>query len=223
MMNNEIIVPYLNAIEVMEDADVLLYRGGNFPSFGWWIKKYTGGIHSHAALYHKNSTPTVIEFREFKGSRMSSLQQHSNDTIDVFRLSQNYHNYIYSNEPWQVSLCNISGEDSGSCSILNNTTYLSKQIRQDIVETAKSLTGLPYGWKIIGKIGLSYLPLVRLLYPQPKVDKNGNKDIFVCSTFVSYCIRQHYVDLVPFLPDILTKPSDLARSPLLHYLFTIGF
>ena len=43
----------------------------------------------------------------------------------------------------------------------------------------------------------------------------------VCSTAVTVALRKEYMDPVPYLADDRVSPADLARSPLLQYLFTI--
>ena len=81
------------------------------------------------------------------------------------------------------------------------------------------LTGLPYGWKNIWKLFKHYLPFCRLA-PQNIKDNNATK-IFVCSTAAAYAYRISYIDPVPYLADSAGTPSDLARSSLFQYQFTI--
>ena len=208
---NEIQYTYDQVVKdnLLQEADVLLFRHGTFPSFGWFISKYTGGVHSHAALIsisQHSQTPMCVEFREMKGSRSVALNSQLEGAVDVFRLSPSI----------------TTGKmDPSTKKVLYNMKELTPEIQYQITDTAKDLTGLPYGWKIIFNIGKSYLPFVRLFYNQPTIDKNGHCDIFVCSTFVSYCIRKNYIDLIPYLPDEITKPADLAKSPYLNYMFTI--
>ena len=81
------------------------------------------------------------------------------------------------------------------------------------------LTGLPYGWKNIWKLVKHYLPFYRLA-PQNIKDNNATK-IFVCSTAAAYAYRTSYIDPVPYLADSAVTPSDLARSSLFEYQFTL--
>ena len=84
-----ILVPYHEAKQSIKEADVLLYRGKGLVS--WLIKRYGGGMHSHAAMAHWDGEHLeCLEFREFKGGRSVSLKSQvatHPDNIDVFRVA----------------------------------------------------------------------------------------------------------------------------------------
>ena len=83
-----VLVPFSKAIPHLKEADILLFRGTGAVS--WAIKRYSGGIHSHAGMIHRDGEHIqCVEFREFKGGRSVSLRtqvESHPDTIDVFRV-----------------------------------------------------------------------------------------------------------------------------------------
>ena len=190
------IIPYSEATPLIQEADILLFRGNGFIS--WLIKRYGSGVHSHVGIAHWDSgNLQCVEFREFKGGRSVSLKTQVDNNpfgIDVFRAAE--------------------AIDYGNVSYL-----MDDSIRSEITSTMLKLTGLPYGWRNIWKLVKHYLPLCRLA-PQNIKDNNATK-IFVCSTASAYAYRTAYVDPVPYLADASVTPADLARSALFQYKFTI--
>lgn len=164
------------------------------------IKRFGKGRHSHAAmLFCEDGTWVTYEFREFKGWRRRTLAEQVAefpDQIDVFRplpaLTVN-----------QEQQPRVWGEDRIG--------------RAHAV--LKSWKGLPYGWGNIAKLCLHYLPIFRLM-PQEMTDEKET-DVFVCSTAVCVALRKSYRDPVPNLADEMVTPTDLARSALLEYQFSI--
>ena len=189
-------IPYSEAKKLIKEGDVLLFRGKGIIS--WLIKRYGSGLHSHAAIAHWDGDHLqCVEFREFKGGRSVSLRTQVNDTpsgSDVFRSAQKVQ---YEKEGYN----------------------LTDAIRSKISSILMLLTGLPYGWKNIWKLGLHYFPFCRLA-PQNTKDEDPTK-VFVCSTAVAYAYRMAYIDPVPYLADSAVTPADLARSALFQYQFTI--
>ena len=190
------IIPYSEALPLIQEADILLFRGKGIIS--WLIKRYGSGVHSHVGIAHwDNGNLQCVEFREFKGGRSVSLKTQVDNSpfgIDVFRAAKRVD---YENDSYVL-------DDSTKFKI---TTIMLK------------LTGLPYGWKNIWKLFKHYLPFCRLA-PQNIKDNNATK-IFVCSTAAAYAYRISYIDPVPYLADSAVTPSDLARSSLFQYQFTI--
>ena len=88
----------------------------------------------------------------------------------------------------------------------------------------RKMTGLPYGWKRIWWIAQYKLPVLRFFYKiEHLVDDTSTELIYpVCSTAVAYSFSKEGFDLVHNRADKATEPSDLSRSPLLQYLFTIS-
>ena len=192
-----ILVPYHEAKQSIKEADVLLFRGKGLVS--WLIKRYGGGMHSHAAMAHWDGEHLeCLEFREFKGGRSVSLKSQvatHPDNIDVFRVA---------------SLIEYGDERYG----------LTEEISDRVTDIMIKNTGLPYGWKNFWKLGKHYVPFLRLAKQNIKDDDPMN--VFVCSTAVAYAFRKAYVDPVPYLADSAVMPADLARSALFKYQFTIS-
>jgi len=192
-----VLIPYHEAKNSIQEADVLLFRGKGLIS--WLIKRYGGGVHSHAAMAHwDDDNLECVEFREFKGGRSVSLKSQvatHPDNIDVFRVA----NLIEHGDERHELTEDISG---------------------DITDVMIKNTGLPYGWKNFWKLGKHYVPFFRLAEQNMKDD--DPTDVFVCSTAVAYAFRQAYVDPVPYLADAAVMPADLARSALFKYQFTIS-
>jgi len=190
------IIPYSEAMPLIQEADILLFRGKGIIS--WLIQRYGSGVHSHVGIAHwDNGNLQCVEFREFKGGRSVSLKTQVNNTpfgIDVFRAAKR-----------------IDYE---------NDSHVLDDIKKSKITTVMlKLTGLPYGWKNIWKLVKHYLPFCRLASQNIK-DNNATK-IFVCSTAAAYAYRISYIDPVPYLADASVTPSDLARSALFEYQFTL--
>ena len=67
------IIPYSEALPLIQEADILLFRGKGIIS--WLIKRYGSGVHSHVGIAHwDNDNLQCVEFREFKGGRSVSLK-----------------------------------------------------------------------------------------------------------------------------------------------------
>lgn len=218
---NNLVLPYEVARPMIKEADVLLFRHPershcySLPPVGWWIARYSGGIHSHVGVASWNRDRLkCIEFREWRGGRSVTLssQVHQNPgRIDVFRAMSCV-------EIPFVDYCEKKGHEG--LNISSKQKNFTEQVALNITSEMDRLTGLPYGWDIIWKIAGSYLPFKRLAENNIKDDEPNS--VFVCSSAVAYAFRKNYIDLVPYLADSSTKPADIARSPILQYLFTIG-
>lgn len=199
-----IYVPYSEAKELINEADVLLFRGKSL--FSWLIKRYSSGIHSHAAIAHRDGEVLeCLEFREFKGGRSVNLKsqvEENPEEIDVFRPLQRFSYYNM-----------LDGDPR-----LREKVF-TDEVAQKISRTMMDLTGLPYGWRNIGRIAKHYLPFLRL--QKQNVKDNDPSNVYVCSTAVVHAYRTNFYDPVPFLADEMVTPADLARSPMFKYLFTI--
>ncbi len=102
------------------------------------------------------------------------------------------------------------------------------------VRAMKRLTGTRYGWRSLLRVGLTRMPLLRWLIPPATDDETngaaarraGARSLplpapMFCSQAVAMAYRAGGIDPVPNLPDRLTEPGDLARSPLFRYRFTL--
>jgi hypothetical protein len=200
------LVKFDKALELLQEGDILLFRGVGWISF--LIQRYTGGVHSHVAVASKsNDTWMCVEFREFYGGRSVSLQTQveSNPTsIDVFRPVNS------------VSYQKMS--DDGTIVDIEKkyTPDIAKAITRDITRW----TGQPYGWNNIFNMFMRFVPGARLFMQQDINDDDVAK-AKVCSTAVTIALRKEFMDPVPYLADSRVSPADLARSPIIQYLFTI--
>lgn len=203
-------MPYTEARKHIEEADVLLFRAGGFPSIGWWITRY-GGIHSHVGLAHWDRDRLYcIEQREFKGGRSVALKHQveiNPNKIDVYRPNK----CVYIPEVYK---------NNGDFSVTWQKKIFGAARANDVTNIALELTGTEYGWKNIWEIVKCHAPFFRLLRKE-KEDKDIDR-AYVCSTLVTYSYRKAYLDPCPNLSDDRTTPADIAQSALFHYMFTIG-
>lgn len=212
-MVDNIYIKYEDAVDKIQEGDVLLFRGISWAS--WIIKKASDGLYSHcgiASFVYDNKGQRIglecIEFKEWKGSRAISLEnyvQENSGIIDVFRPSPTHTLLEYDKAKDEVK----------------RVKYFF--VGRDITTNFRKLTGLPYGWSRIWWLAQLRLPFLRwLAHDESYIDILKEKHIYpVCSTVVAYLFHKYYTDLVYYRSDEYTEPSDLARSPLLNYLFTI--
>ena len=198
-------IKYGRAKELIQEGDILLFRGSGI--IGFLIKRYTAGVHSHVALAHKDGDILeCVEFREFMGGRSVSLKSQVDNaplSIDVFRPVK--------------SISYEEMDKDGNLKLIekNYTKEIASAMTEDIIRW----TGQPYGWKNIWKMLLRFIPGARLFQQNFNDDEVAKAK--VCSTAVTVALRRNYMDPVPYLADDRVSPADLARSPLLQYLFTI--
>jgi hypothetical protein len=94
--------------------------------------------------------------------------------------------------------------------------------RAGAVRLMRRLCGCQYGYAALAKTAVLHAPLVRW-FVAPKLDReapDGTPPF--CSQACSMADRLGGgVDPVEHLPDYLTEPADLARSPFYRYRFTL--
>jgi|TARA_R100001594_G_scaffold46977_1_gene79976 hypothetical protein len=198
-------IKYDQAKELIKEGDILLFRGSG--TIGFLIKRYTGGLHSHVALAHKDGDILeCVEFREFMGGRSVSLKSQVDNSplnIDVFRPVKS------------ISYEEMDAEGNTKLIEKNYTEETASAMTEDIIRW----TGQPYGWSNIWKMFLRFIPGARLF--QQNINDDEVAKAKVCSTAVTVALRRNFMDPVPYLADDRVSPADLARSPILQYLFTI--
>lgn len=198
-------IKYDQAKELIQEGDILLFRGSG--AIGFLIKRYTGGVHSHVALAHKDGDVLeCVEFREFMGGRSVSLKSQVDNSplnIDVFRPVKS------------ISYEEMDAEGNTKLIEKNYTEETASAMTEDIIRW----TGQPYGWSNIWKMFLRFIPGARLF--QQNINDDEVAKAKVCSTAVTVALRRNFMDPVPYLADDRVSPADLARSPILQYLFTI--
>ena len=94
--------------------------------------------------------------------------------------------------------------------------------RAAAVRAMRRMAGCDYGYWNLIKAATLHLAFVRLLVPSDVDDDERDKNPPFCSQAVSMADRiGGAVDPVLNLPDRLTEPNDLARSPFYRYRFTL--
>lgn len=206
----KILVSFNDARSLIQDADVLLFRGSSYVSS---LLKWAGrGSYSHVELAGWNGE--YLEscgYKEMATARCTSVRHAVNTQpglIDVYRISHAISVPVYNQVEKKVD---------------NIKFVLTADVKQRIIGEMRELTGNSYSWRTIWNLAKYHIPLLRFFSRVSLDDKCDNpaKLAMVCSTSVAFCIRKHFTDLIPNLSDWQVAPSDLARSPLLSYLFTL--
>lgn len=196
---------------LLKEADILLFRGnGMFSSL---IKRADVGLYSHVGLAslwtsEHRSHWECVEFKENYGGRSINLERYIQShpgLIDVYRAAPVLHKPKYFEQEKNVK---------------SERFALDERCITDIM---RSLTGLPYGWRRIWWLAQRKLPILRLFYDVGKTTDDSLHDLIypVCSTAVAYCYSKCGYDLVKNRADEHTEPSEISRSALLSYLFTL--
>ena len=204
-------IDFDEAKALLAEGDVLLFRGTGFWSY--FIKRVAEGHYSHVGIASSHGLNggrmwECVEFRENKGGRSVNLktymQQH-NLEIDVYRPASVKRSYIFNAERNEVIPVTVG---------LN---------AKAVTNTMRKMTGLPYGWKRIMLLAQMKIPFLRLFYSIDSISDDTIKEPIypICSTAVAYSFASAGFDLVHNRSDMATEPSDIARSPLLSYIFTI--
>lgn len=212
MPNKYITVKFEEAQNLLEEGDVLLFRGQGIIST--LIKLAGVGEYSHVAIASKTDDNLweAVEFREWYGGRSINLQNYieeslkKNTYIDVYRSIDTYAHLVYDELTSKV------------------TQHKIKFNGRKITRCMRKLTGLPYSYKrifLILKIKLFKLHLLRNL--DKIVNELPTDELVypVCSTVVAHCFATNFFYILRNKSDAWMEPSDFARSPRLNYLFTL--
>ena len=213
MATPKILLPYDEAEKFIKEGYILLFRGKTLISR--FIQAYGQTEYSHVGIASwangdKDPVLECLEFRELIGSRAVNLKIYSAQNpamIDVF--SPAYYS-------------TISYYDETSQSIKDkNIRFNGKAITRDM----RRHIGQPYSYSQILNMIWYHTPILRFIINAETLNDiiNDDSDIkwAVCSSAVAYFYSKHFVDLVKYKSSIYTEPGDLARSPILNYLFTI--
>ena len=202
-------IPFSQAIGLLKEGDILLFRGSGWVSS--LIQRASEGRYSHvgvasAYIYGDDIIWECVEFREWKGGRSVNLQKYvemNDGNIDVYRPSSSKKIADY-----------VDGK------VVERTV---KYNGHGVTKTMRLMTGLPYGWTRILWIAQHKLPLIRTIYDINLVVNDTLQDLVypVCSTAVSYSCAKNDWDLTHHRADAWMEPSDVARSALIHYVFTL--
>ena len=215
------LIKFDDALDLINEGDVILLRGRGFISS--IVQKAGDGKYSHVGLatWHncaKRSSDgfpllEITEFREGYGGRTTNLavsyEAHIKaESIDVYRTSETLTKLRFDPATRQVlpTVIPFDGKAVTNC--------------------MRRMTGLPYGWQRILEIAKRKLMFLRWYYTGYDISDDSIKSDFknvypVCSTAVAACFSHIGYDLVPNRSDEWTEPSDIARSALLNYMFTL--
>lgn len=193
-------VPYRKARQWIRSGDLLLLRRGR----SWTHRLIAAGgrsLYVHAAMAAWwNRDLMCLEMVQWRGGRAVCLS----------------HQVALRPGGWDVYALTPLGRQ--------------RVDRALAVRAMKRLTGTPYGWKALGRVIWRHLPLARWLAYSPTEDPEifstervppAPPEPMFCSQAVAWAYRAAGIDPAPNLPDRLTEPGDLARSPLFRYRFTL--
>ena len=162
---------------------------------GRMIAGYGRGIHSHSAkLTWSGGRLRVLEFREFIGARDRSFEYHVNKYAD--RID------VYRLRTDLFPDYDVAGANA---------------VAWDLIDRDR------YGYGGVLRAYLYHLPIINRWMEVDVSDLGPDKAHPFCSHYCSLVDRcGGGVDPVPELPDRITEPSDLSRSLLYRFAFTVA-
>lgn len=216
MKSAYIFLRFPEATKHLQNGDVLLFRGQ------WVVSKMIAGVtaspYSHVGLVKRTDDENggvylqLIEFYGMSGGRIVDLERTvsvDSGQIDVYRFSDVFTECTYDINDHTVK------------------TELRDFDGDRVVRNMEKLTGLNYSWRTILCIYAWKVPVLRCFlrclkkgYTSDSID-NYRLSRFVCSTSVDYAFRLSGYSLVQNKNTNYIEPSDVSRSPNLHYLFTL--
>lgn len=207
------LVPFSDAIPLLETGDVALFRGCSLLS--WLISGYTDSKYTHVGLIRRDDADKIVElveFREFKGGRSANLEISVNNApgrIDIYRPVDPF---VTLTPEWDSE---------------GNLQLTTDEIPFDgkrVVRALKILTGQPYGMSRILWMWLRkaiFLRLFTSFIPEKNDDVNAEIECPVCSTSVAYVFNRSGFLLLNNKNPNFVEPGEIALSPHLQYLFTL--
>lgn len=186
---------YSKAAPWIINGDVLLRRSGGCVD-EVAIAAAGRGPWIHAAMAGWwNGVLMLLEIRQWVGGRAVTLESQVDAAPgrwDVFRVCDERHGPSY-----------------------------PEGLRLAALREMQKICGRRYGWWNLLKLGLRHAVVVRM-FAGHQLDDRENGSAPFCSQAVARAWRTGgAIDLVPHLADAATEPSDLARSALLNYRFTL--
>ncbi len=214
MHDQQINLPFEEAKPLIDEADVLLYRGQGWMSY--FIRKSGLSPYTHVSVAswingRANTSKGIlecVEFREGSGGRAVNLGQEVikyPGQIDVYRITPHCTEWEFKRTEGKFKL------------------HKDKFNPKAITDTMRMMTGLPYGWKRIWWLAKHKMIGFRLFtdVESLRCDEVGDVVYPVCSTTISYSFNKYGSDLIKNMSDEWTEPADIARSARLSYLFTL--
>lgn len=183
------------ALQQVKPGDLIQYRGKGLVAS--WIKLVTGGVHSHSAMVVDdwNGELIVGEMREFKGGRLDTLKNH-------------YKKYQGQMDVYGVNLDHFPEMDlEASMWAMYQIAMFGKYSYSNLLRIL--VRKVPFLWRAFDR-GFSDDFNVRV------EDKRWH-----CSGSVAASYQYGGVDPVPNMPNDLVAPTDLSRSLLFKYKFSL--
>ncbi len=212
LANPRLYLPWSEARPLIQTGDILALRANGVLS--WLIRTAGRSQHSHVEMAQWiDEDLESVGFCELIGGRSINFEyviSAHHCRWDVFRLSD---------------LAEIRWVDDHRV----ERVHTIKINKERTVRKLRHMTGQKYGWWSVWWAALRHLTPGVL----PAVVNDDDQDTYppFCSQAIARACRQAHemtvegkritVDLVRYLPDWLTEPADLVRSPLVHYLFSI--
>lgn len=210
-VNPQTFLPWAKARPLIKTGDVLALR--DTGCVARMIKMAGRSLHSHVEVaYWVQDSLETVGFCEFAGGRSIAFETYVEKfpcRWDVFRLSD------------AVELKWFSDGVARQ--------HIMSTRREAMAQILRKMTGQRYGWWSLWWAACRHL--TPGLVPAVVNDDDTLRYPPFCSQAIAMACREAHrtivdgqsitVDLVRWLPDWLTEPADLVRSPLLHYLFSI--
>lgn len=210
-MPSRVRLSYAEAFNLIQEGDILLFRGTSFISS--LIKIAGEGEYSHVAIASRhNGYWEAVEFREWYGGRTLNLENYivecakSKTEIDVYRPNDTFTSIRF---------------DSVTREFL---THKLKFDGKKITTCMRKLTGFPYSYKriwLILKIKLFRWNIITNI--EKITNEIPTKEIVypVCSTVLAHCLAINDYLVLRRKSDQYIEPSDFSISPRLNYAFTL--
>lgn len=206
-------LPYQQAEPHIRQGDLLLYR--RHTLWGKMIAGVGRTRYSHIGMAGwtnggpKTGHSDLMAYEMLPtGGQATMLRAHAEiwpGRIDVYRINDAFTTYAW---------CNVAQR------LVAETTQYDRRKAVDIMR--EFCCPGNYGMRHLVWTYIANAPLLRVLFPQPTDDEIEDKTKMpYCSEAVAFAVRKSFTDLVRNTPDSYTQPGDLARSPLLHYMFTL--
>jgi len=208
VLNKQMTLLYREAKPLIQEADVLLFRGRSLVSY--FIGKAGETTYSHVGLASwVNGLLEVVEFKENVGGVSSNLEKlviKRPGIIDVYRPIP-----VWSK--WEFDL------------ETQTTTLVKKNFDgKAVTKTMRKMTGLPYGYRRVWWMLKHKMVGLRLFYSSKDLMVDDVQDVVypVCSSTAAYSFNFNGFDLIHNRSDAWTEPGQIAESTRLSYLFTLS-
>lgn len=225
-MKRQLNLPYNKAKPLINEADVLLFRGTGWGSY--FISRAGKSPYTHVGMasWHNGDENTLegllecVEFRE--GSPIAGLFNANaaggGRSVNLEREVNKYPGQIDVYRP--VKFCSEWHFNSETHEAVLERRQIDPKA---ITKTMRKMTGLPYGWKRIWWIAKHNLLGFRLFTDVKSLENDELGEVVypVCSTAIAYSFNKNGYDLIHNKADQWAEPADIARSARLSYLFTL--